>query len=176
MRQNFDASLELMLEHEGGYVNHPKDPGGETNHGVTKRTWAKWLGREIKKGEMKKLKTTDVGDLYKNMYWDKLKADDLPSGVDFFCFDWGVNAGPGRSAKALQRAVGVTQDGAIGPMTLAAVAEHDAKDLIEKLQAYRQEFYERLSTFDTFGKGWTSRNKKAAKQSLKMMKGKKSDS
>ncbi len=170
MKHNFENALEMLLEHEGGYVNHPRDPGGETNLGVTRKTWAKWLGREIKNGEMKKLKIEDVGDLYKKEYWDRLKCDELPSGLDFFCFDWGVNSGTGRSAKALQRIIEVAQDGAIGPMTLKEVNKHEAKDLVNKMHTRRQEFYENLSTFDTFGKGWTARNKKALKQAKKLIK------
>jgi len=79
VKHNFENALEMLLEHEGGYVNHPRDPGGETNLGVTRKTWAKWLRREIKNGEMKKLKIKDVGVLYKKEYWDRLKCDERPS-------------------------------------------------------------------------------------------------
>ena len=159
----------MLLEHEGGYVNHPKDPGGETNLGVTKRTWAKWLGRDINEGEMKELTPEDVAELYKKEYWDRLKCDNLPTGLDFFCFDWGVNSGTGRSAKALQRIISVAQDGAIGPKTLRALEDHNAKEVVDLMHSRRQEFYENLTTFETFGKGWTRRNKKALKQSIKLM-------
>lgn len=169
MKHNFETALEMLLEHEGGYVNHPKDPGGETNLGVTKRTWAKWLDRDINEGEMKELTPEDVADLYKKEYWDRLKCDNLPTGLDFFCFDWGVNSGTGRSAKALQRIISVAQDGAIGPKTLRALEDHNAKEVVDLMYSRRQEFYENLTTFETFGKGWTRRNKKALKQSIKLM-------
>lgn len=169
MKHNFETALEMLLEHEGGYVNHPKDPGGETNLGVTKRTWAKWLGRDINEGEMKELTPEDVAELYKKEYWDRLKCDNLPTGLDFFCFDWGVNSGTGRSAKALQRIISVAQDGAIGPKTLRALEDHNAKEVVDLMHSRRQEFYENLTTFETFGKGWTRRNKKALKQSIKLM-------
>lgn len=169
MKHNFETALEMVLEYEGGYVNHPKDPGGETNLGVTKRTWAKWLGRDINEGEMKELTPEDVADLYKKEYWDRLKCDNLPTGLDFFCFDWGVNSGTGRSAKALQRIISVAQDGAIGPKTLRALEDHNAKEVVDLMHSRRQEFYENLTTFETFGKGWTRRNKKALKQSIKLM-------
>lgn len=169
MKHNFETALEMLLEHEGGYVNHPKDPGGETNLGVTKRTWAKWLGRDINEGEMKELTFEDVAELYKKEYWDRLKCDNLPTGLDFFCFDWGVNSGTGRSAKALQRIISVAQDGAIGPKTLRALEDHNAKEVVDLMHSRRQEFYENLTTFETFGKGWTRRNKKALKQSIKLM-------
>ena len=169
MKHNFETALEMLLEHEGGYVNHPKDPGGETNLGITKRTWAKWLGRDINEGEMKELTPEDVAELYKKEYWDRLKCDNLPTGLDFFCFDWGVNSGTGRSAKALQRIISVAQDGAIGPKTLRALEDHNAKEVVDLMHSRRQEFYENLTTFETFGKGWTRRNKKALKQSIKLM-------
>tara|TARA_R110000803_G_scaffold71299_2_gene134471 strand:- start:2491 stop:3000 length:510 start_codon:yes stop_codon:yes gene_type:complete len=169
VKHNFETALEMLLEHEGGYVNHPKDPGGETNLGVTKRTWAKWLGRDINEGEMKELTPEDVAELYKKEYWDRLKCDNLPTGLDFFCFDWGVNSGTGRSAKALQRIISVAQDGAIGPKTLRALEDHNAKEVVDLMHSRRQEFYENLTTFETFGKGWTRRNKKALKQSIKLM-------
>ena len=169
MKHNFETALEMLLEHEGGYVNHPKDPGGETNLGVTKRTWAKWLDRDINEGEMKELTPEDVAELYKKEYWDRLKCDNLPTGLDFFCFDWGVNSGTGRSAKALQRIISVAQDGAIGPKTLRALEDHNAKEVVDLMHSRRQEFYENLTTFETFGKGWTRRNKKALKQSIKLM-------
>jgi len=168
MKENFDKALEMLLHHEGGYVNHPRDPGGETNLGVTRNTYSSWVGRSIEDGEMKNLTPADVAPIYKNEYWKRLKCDDLPPGLDFFCFDWGVNSGVSRSAKALQGVIGVEQDGGIGPQTLKELADHDAKKLLQKMHDKRQGFYEGLKTFDTFGKGWTRRNKEALKQAQKL--------
>ena len=157
MQANYDKCLETILHHEGGYVNHPKDPGGETNLGVTKRVYEEFGGTK----NMKDLTVEDVAPIYKKGYWDKMKGDELPNGLDLCVFDFGVNAGPGRAAKYLQTMIGSTPDGGIGPMTLKAVSEyveeHGLVKAIENYQDARQSYYEKLSTFDTFGRGWTRR-------------------
>ena len=160
----------MLLEHEGGFVNHPSDPGGMTNLGVTKAVYDKFINRESTEEEMRALTPIEVAPIYKKNYWDRGRCDDLPSGVDWSVFDWGVNSGVGRSAKALQRIVGVTADGGIGPMTLKAVANFEPKDIIVKMHATRQKFYEGLTTFKTFGKGWTRRNNETLETALKMIK------
>ena len=159
----------MLLHHEGGFVNHPKDPGGMTNLGVTKAVYDKWIGREATEQEMRDLTPEDVAPIYKKNYWDRVKGDDLPSGVDWACFDWAVNSGSGRPAKALQRCVGATPDGAIGPMTLRAVADNEPKKLVEGVYTQRQKFYEDLKTFETFGRGWTRRNKETLDSALEMI-------
>ena len=155
---NFDACLKLVLHHEGGYVNHPKDPGGETNLGVTKRVYEEFGGTK----DMKDLTREDVEPIYKKNYWDRIKADQIPNGLDLCVFDFAVNAGPGRAAKYLQSLIGTTVDGGIGPNTLAClesyIEENGLDTTIENYQQARQEYYESLSTFDTFGAGWTRRN------------------
>jgi len=157
MQANYDKCLETILHHEGGYVNHPKDPGGETNLGVTKRVYEEFGGTK----DMKDLTVEDVAPIYKKGYWDKMKGDELPDGLDLCVFDFGVNAGPGRAAKYLQTMIGTVADGGIGPNTLAKlkeyVGEHGLAKSIDNYQEARQAYYEKLSTFDTFGKGWTRR-------------------
>ena len=113
MQKNYQPSLEMILHHEGGYVNHPRDPGGETNLGVTKRVYEEFGGEK----DMKDLTVEDVAPIYKKGYWDKCKCDSLPSGLDLVVFDFAVNAGPGRAAQFLQRIIGVEPDGGIGPIT-----------------------------------------------------------
>lgn len=166
---NYQKCLETILHHEGGYVNHPKDPGGETNLGVTKRVYEEWGGTK----DMKDLTVEDVAPIYRKNYWDKMKGDDLPSGLDLCVFDFGVNAGPGRSAKYLQKMIGTTPDGGIGPNTLKALATYiDSEGIdgaIKNFQKARQEYYESLSTFDTFGKGWTRRVDETTELALKMV-------
>ena len=157
MKKNFDQALALVLKSEGGYVNHPSDPGGETMLGVTKRVWEGWVGRPCKAGEMKTLTPALVGPLYKKNYWDVMFCDDLPAGVDYAAFDFAVNAGPGQAKKTLQRALGVTPDGAIGPLTIAAIKEADGPTLLRAFSAEKEKFYRGLNTFDTFGKGWMNR-------------------
>ena len=168
MLENFVSSLEAVLKHEGGYVNHPDDPGGRTNMGITQAVYEKYLGRKVTEQEMKDMKTGDVRIIYKENYWDKVKGDDLPAGIDFCVFDWAVNSGVCRASKALQKVVGAVADGVIGPNTLKEVNSADAQVVIEQLTDAREEFYKKLSTFDTFGKGWLSRNEKTAVFSLEM--------
>ena len=165
----FDQCFEMLLAHEGGFVNHPDDPGGATNWGVTKNTMQQYLGRRVSIDEMQNLTHDDVRPVYKKHYADKLCFDKLPEGLNWAVLDWGVNSGTGRAAKALQQLVGAKQDGAIGPKTLAAVAQHDPADLIDRLHDSRQRFYERLSHFKTFGNGWTRRNKETREQALGMI-------
>jgi len=157
MQSNYQKCLETILHHEGGYVNHPKDPGGETNLGVTKRVYEEWGGDK----DMQDLLVEDVAPIYKKNYWDKVKGDDLPGGLDLCVFDFGVNAGPGRAAKYLQTMIGTVADGGIGPNTLKKVDEYVAENgigaSVKEYQKRRQEYYESLSTFATFGKGWTRR-------------------
>ena len=166
MKSNYDKCLETILHHEGGYVNHPKDPGGETNLGVTKRVYQEHGGTK----DMKDLIVEDVAPIYKKGYWDKMKGDDLPGGLDLCVFDFGVNAGPGRAAKFLQQMIGTTVDGGIGPNTLAKVDEYVREngeaESINKYQSMRQKYYEQLSTFSTFGKGWTRRVEETTKLAL----------
>ena len=170
---NFEKALETILHHEGGFVNHPRDPGGMTNLGVTKRVWEEWTQVEASEREMRSLTPEKVGPLYKARYWDKVKGDDLPEGLDLCIFDFGVNAGPGRAAKFLQRMIGTTVDGGIGPMTLAKVNEYvkenTIEETIEKYQSMRQEYYESLSTFETFGRGWTRRVEETTKMALDLI-------
>jgi lysozyme family protein len=157
MISNWQKSFELMLKSEGGFVNHPSDPGGMTNLGVTKATWENWVGRESDEAEMRGLTPEKVEPLYKKKYWDAVRADDLPVGLDYLMFDFGVNAGPGRAIKVMQSAVGVTPDGGFGPMTFAAVQAIDPVELIEKFSQAKEDFYRSLGTFATFGKGWLNR-------------------
>ena len=169
MKNNFDKCLHMLLEHEGGYVNNVHDKGGMTNLGVTKRVYDKWIGRESTEQEMRDLTPDDVAPIYKKNYWDRVKADQLPSGLDWACFDWAVNSGSGRPAKAVQRAVGATQDGAIGNQTLGLIAEKDPKFIIDYVYTVRQAFYESLDDYKHFGRGWSRRNTETLHQAMKMV-------
>ena len=158
-----------LLDHEGGYVNHPSDPGGETNLGVTRAVYEQYAGRQVMDGEMEGLTHDDVYPIYRENYWNRVRGDDLPSGVDWSVFDWGVNSGTSRAAKALQRIAGVEQDGGIGPMTLQAVLEVEPAEIVEQMHHMRDGFYRSLSTFDTFGRGWTRRNDETKEQALNLL-------
>lgn len=168
MNDNFEESLAHVLKHEGGYVDHPKDPGGATNLGCTKKVWEEWVGHEVTKDDIKALTIADVSPLYKARYWDKCRCDDIPRGVDFAVFDLAINSGVGRASKLLQRAVGVAADGAIGPATLAAVADANPRELATKICELRLAFLQALPTWETFGKGWGRRVKQTEKTAFNM--------
>ena len=168
MEDNFSESLAHVLKHEGGFVNHPKDPGGATNLGTTKRTWEEWVGHEVTVDDIRSLTVADVTPLYKKKYWDAVRGDDLPRGVDFAVFDLAINSGTGRASKLLQRAVGVAADGAIGPATLAAVASVNPRELATKVCEARMAFLQGLPTWETFGKGWARRVKETEKIAFNM--------
>ena len=161
MKENFDASFARNIKSEGGYVNDPADRGGETNLGVTIGAWGAYLNRAIQPGEMKALTVETVKPFYKSMYWDKVKGDDLPVGVDYAIFDFAVNAGVGRAAKFLQRAVGAVDDAVIGPGTLALVAKTTPGKLLENFAKQKEAFYNSLAeknpTQQKFLTGWLSR-------------------
>ncbi len=157
MLSNFPAALALILKAEGGFVNHPRDPGGMTNLGVTRNVWKEWVKHEVDEAEMRSLTPELVTPLYKARYWDACKCDDLPRGVDYAVFDSAVNMGPSRAAKLLQAALGVTADGSIGRATIAAATAADPVELLEAFSLSKEAFYQSLPTFGVFGKGWLNR-------------------
>ena len=172
MIQNFDAAIEHTLKEEGGYVNHPADPGGMTNLGVTKRVWEEWTGHEVDEKAMRELTKADVVPLYQRKYWNATRCSELPSGIDLCVFDTAVNSGPGRAIKLLQGSLGVTVDGAIGNNTLAAVNQFKDTALIHLIEDYcsaRQAFLISLPTFGTFGKGWTARVQRLKEAAIKLV-------
>ena len=176
MNGNFEQCLEWLLKHEGGFVNHPDAPGGITNKGITLNTYSRWLSEvmdidaELNEDTMRNIPDAHVEQIYRQEYWNRVNGNDLPSGVDWAVFDWAVNSGTGRAARMVQRCVGVNADGAIGPLTLAAVRGHGDTRLIEQLTQRRQAFYERLKTFEHFGKGWTRRNEETKEQAFSLVK------
>ena len=157
MKENFATSLVHVLKHEGGFVNHPKDPGGMTNLGCTKAVWEAHVGHPVSEADMRALTTYDVAPLYRRKYWDAVSGDLLPTGLDYVVFDAAINSGPGRAAKWLQTVAGVTPDGAIGPKTLAAINAKPVQQLIAQYNDTRLQFLEGLPTWGTFGKGWGNR-------------------
>jgi lysozyme family protein len=171
MKESWSEIFESVIKSEGGFVDHPSDPGGMTNLGVTRAVYSRWLGRETTETEMRNLTKEDVSPIYKQWYFDAINGDDLPSGIDYSVCDIAINSGPNRAAKMLQKCVGAQPDGAIGPMTLQAVSDSDSAEVVERLADVRQSFYEGLKTFETFGKGWTRRNKEVREHSLEMING-----
>jgi lysozyme family protein len=165
---SYNRSLAFVLKYEGGYVNHPADPGGPTNLGVTQQTLSNYLGRPASIEEVKALTPGKVGPIYKKRYWDAVRGNDLPAGLDLVVFDFAVNSGPARATKALQKLVGVAQDGVMGMDTVAAVEREDAEDLIRRYCANRLAFLKGLTTWGTFGKGWGARVAACQKLALAM--------
>lgn len=156
MRDNFTKSLDLVLAHEGGFVNHPDDPGGATNLGITIGTLSEHLGRPATIADVKGITKFVAGKIYRASYWDRARCDDLPLGLDYAVFDFAVNSGVSRAVRTLQRVLGVKEDGVIGPKTMAAITP-DTASIIYKMCRARMVFLRGLKTFATFGKGWTWR-------------------
>ncbi|MCR0985385.1 glycoside hydrolase family 108 protein [Roseomonas populi] len=153
----FEACLDEVLKSEGGFVNHPADPGGATNMGITLRTLSEFRDGEVTEADMRALTRAEAREIYRVRYWTPMRCAELPAGVDLMVFDFGVNAGPGRSVKMLQKAAGVSVDGSVGPITLAAARACRAPDLIRRLAEARMAYYRGLGTFPSFGRGWMRR-------------------
>jgi len=167
MNTNFDKCLSLVLVHEGGYVNHPRDPGGATNRGVTQAVYDAYRKTRGRGQQSVKFITDDeVKAIYRFQYWDRVQGDLLPAGLDYAVFDFAVNSGVGRASKYLQAVVGTPQDGVIGARTLAAI--QSPKSAINALCDRRMSFLRNLRTFLTFGKGWTRRVTDVRKHALEM--------
>jgi len=168
MISNWDKSFSELIKSEGGFVNNPKDPGGATNWGVTKAVWEAWVKHPVTVDDMKKLTQEEVKPLYYEKYLKPVKGDELPIGVDFLVFSFGVNAGVGRAVKTLQTSLGTVADGAIGQNTMKKIQEADSKTLIENFSNAKISFYKSLSTFPTFGKGWLNRVEREKQEALTM--------
>lgn len=153
----FRRCLAEVLKHEGGWADHPKDPGGATMKGVTIAVFREFKGRPVTKDELRNISDADLRAIYKRGYWDKVRGDDLPAGVDLMVFDLAVNSGPGRAIKFLQAAVNAEADGVIGPATLANVRALPPAEIVDRLANRRDRFFRSLSTFPTFGRGWIRR-------------------
>jgi lysozyme family protein len=157
----FKTSLDLVLKHEGGYVDHPSDPGGETKYGISKRAYP-----DV---DIKNLTVEQAGEIYYKDYWCKLQCDSLPEPVALMVFDAAVNMGVRRAARQLQRASIAAPDGVVGPMTIRACRiayRASPEDFLKELRDRRQAFYEKLKTFNTFGRGWTRRNKETYEEAI----------
>ena len=165
---SFKECLDLVLKSEGGWVNHKDDPGGETNLGVTKRVWEEYVGHPVE--SLKNLTKEDVAPLYEQKYWRPCYGEVLPRGLDFVVFSMGVNAGPGRSVKLLQSAIGCVPDGIIGPTTRSLILASNSATLITKFSEARRHYYESLKTFPIFGKGWLARVDREELEALNMAK------
>jgi len=150
---NFEKAFDILLSHEGGFVNHPKDPGGATRYGVTQRV-ARKHGYQ---GDMRELPLSEAKRIARAAYWDEVKADFMPDSIRFDLFDGAYNSGPVQATKWLQRAAAVDDDGIIGPKTLAAVRATDPQKLAKRYNGFRLMFLTDLGTWPTFSRGWARR-------------------
>lgn len=169
--RQFHKCVDLILRHEGGFVEHPDDPGGATNFGITHKTLAAW--REVDKctrDEVRTLQIDEAKEIYRAQYWNALNCDNLPVGVDLVVFDFGVNAGVGRSSRMLQDVVAVEQDGQVGPITVGAANRVDPEFVITTFSDKRLAYYRQLRHWDTFGRGWTRRTTETRDAALEMLK------
>lgn len=157
MLANWEEIFVLVLKNEGGFVNNPKDPGGMTNLGVTKRVWEDFVGHEVDEDAMRALTPEMVKPLYKKNYWDRINGDRLPSGIDYAAYDLAVNSGTGRAAKYLQTIAGVPDDGILGAKSMDAILVCHPVETIDALCDMRLDFLQRLPTWPAFGNGWGNR-------------------
>lgn len=171
MKENFKTSLAHVLVHEGGFANHPDDPGGATMKGVTLAVFRRYFGADKSVDDLRNITDAELEQVYRTGYWDKCSCDDLPLGVDYAVFDSAVNSGPGRGGKWLQQAVGAVVDGAIGPNALAQVALHEPIAVIHGMLDARMSFLRGLRTFPVFGRGWTRRVAGVRTKALEMAGG-----
>lgn len=159
-QSKFERALPVVLIHEGGFANHPHDPGGATMRGVTQRVYDAFRKRRgLALQSVKLISEIDIQMIYRLQYWNEIRGDDLPEGVGYVVFDAAVNSGPRRAIMWLQRAVGANLvDGQMGEATLALVANHrDHDQLIAEMLKIRLGFMQALKTWKHFGRGWSSR-------------------
>lgn len=167
--RNFARALPLVLKHEGGFVDHPKDPGGATNKGVTIKTFRAYVKPGGTVADLKAITNEQVATVYYRQYWSAVNAQALPSGLDYAVFDFAVNSGPARAAEFLQRVLKVPIDRRVGPKTAQAANDSDVSATIIALCNARLAWLKRLKTWPTFGKGWERRVNDVRKHALAMV-------
>ena len=156
MKDNFERCLALTLGFEGGYSDHPSDPGGATKYGVTRATLARVRGRAVSKAEVRALTRAEAGEIYRREYWDAVAGDELPAGVDAVAFDHAVNSGPAAARKTLRAALGLPPSAGSSAI-LAACRRARPDALAREMCRRRLRFLRALRAFPTFGRGWTQR-------------------
>jgi lysozyme family protein len=153
----YERALSRLLVHEGGYSNHPSDPGGPTNYGITLADYRRYVMPDAAAADVRAMKLDDAKRIYRAKYWNALQCDLLPAGLDYAIFDYGVNSGIVRAAKVLQRTLGMPVNGIVGDGEIAAVRRHFTADLIARVCDERLAFLKSLKTWPVFGKGWGRR-------------------
>src|SRR5947209_4926528 len=153
----YAESIRRLLVSEGGYVNHPSDPGGPTNFGITLGEYRRYVKADAIAADVRAMKVEEAKAIYRAKYWDAVRGDDLPAGVDYCVFDCAVNSGTARAAKVLQRVLGASVMGRMDDATLAAIRRCDARTTVQAICDERLRFLQGLKTWPVFGKGWSKR-------------------
>lgn len=172
MKQNFDIGLALVLEQEGGWADHPSDPGGATMAGITAKTYAAWLGRPVTRARLRAIPMGHIRAIYRAGFWQPAGGDSLPAGVDICVFDVSVNSGPARAIWFLQRALVINANKKLTGATLAAARQMPAATIIERICDDRLAWLRRLRRgrlWTVFGKGWRRRVENVRAASLAML-------
>jgi lysozyme family protein len=170
----FDEALKRVLLHEGGYSNHPSDPGGPTNFGITIYDYRRYVKPAATAADVRTMKVDDAKQIYRTKYWRAMRCDELPAGLDYAVFDYGVNSGTTRAAKVLQRILGLADDGKMTDAVIAAVKTSDATKLVVALCDERLRFLQSLKTWPVFGGGWGRRVAEVKAAALAMVSASKS--
>jgi len=158
MKENREVWLESVFEVEGGWSNHPEDSGRETMMGITLATFREWRGEEEATAEeLRCITKGECGEIYLSRYWNPVRGDQLPGGLDIYAADFAVNSGPGRAAVELQRLLGVKADTFIAEKTIAAIRAKPTLPMLLDYHQARMDFLTSLKKWPTFGKGWTNR-------------------
>jgi lysozyme family protein len=172
MNSSFEDALARLLAHEGGYTNHPADPGGPTNFGITIADYRKYVKPSATAADVRAMTVEDAKAIYRAKYWDAQHCDDLPAGVDYAVFDYGVNSGIGRSGKVLRRVLKLSDaTSAVDAAVIAAAHAVDAKTLVTAICDERLRFLKSLTTWPVFGKGWGRRVAEVKAAALAMAAG-----
>jgi len=164
----FEQAVEQVLRHEGGFVQHPRDPGGATKFGITRETLSRVKRRRATVNDVRRLSRKEAIAIYRQLYWDAVRAEELPPGLDLAVFDLAVNSGPVLAVKMLQAVLGVEADGIVGPVTLKAARAADVSDVIRRLTKARLGFLGRLATWPVFGLGWRRRVLSVEQEALRL--------
>lgn len=165
---SYQTAIAHVLASEGGYVNHPDDPGGPTNLGITLADARHYWKPNATAADVKAMSIDIAKQIYRAHYWNALSCDSLPAGVDYCVFDYGVNSGVARSARVMQRLLRVEADGVVGPQTVAAANKADSSKLVNLICDERMAFLKSLKTWRVFGKGWSARVAEVRATSLRL--------
>ncbi|KZK80095.1 putative Peptidoglycan domain protein [Pseudovibrio sp. Ad46] len=172
MQDTFQLIVSDLLESEGGFTHRSRkaDPGGPTNFGITQKTLSAWRGETVSVQEVRSMEQAEAVDIFRAQYWDAVKGDKMPSGLDYALFDFAVNSGPARAVKTLQSILGVAADGLAGVETLGALKTHNLRDLVGTLSAERLRFMKRLKNWPYNKNGWMRRVRDVQQRSLELIK------